>query len=252
MTNEGSDAGQSSSPESGTSGSEPASGGYEAPSIENAGSGDRGPADEAPPAYASSSYDAPYQPPQPPPAGAEQPPQYDAGSGYPPPPPYDPSAYPPPPPYDPSSGYPPPPGGYGPGVGQQGYGHQGYGQPGYGPQGFGQPGYGQPGYGQPGYGQPGFGHQAHGQPGYGYGVPGYPGYGPPARKTNVLAITSLVMAIISLCGIGSIAGIVLGVVALNQIKASGEGGRGLAIAGIAVGAGTLLLSMLALVSSASW
>ncbi|OFJ53852.1 DUF4190 domain-containing protein [Mycolicibacterium grossiae] len=244
MTNEGSDAGQSSSPESGTSGSEPASGGYEAPSIENAGSGDRGEADEAPPAYASSSYpsssypspsyDPPYQPPQPPQAEAGQPPQYDAGTGYPPPPPYD-----------PSSGYPPPPAGYLPGVGQQGYGQQGFGQPGYGHQ-----GYGQPGYGQPGYGQPGFTNQGYGPPVY--GVPGYPGYGPPARKTNVLAITSLVVSIISLCGIGSIAGIVLGVVALNQIKVSGEGGRGLAIAGIAVGAGTLLLSMLLLVSSASW
>ena len=240
MTNEGSDAGQSSSPESGTSGSEPASGGYEAPSIENAGSGDRGQADEAPPAYASSSYpsssyDAPYQPPQPPQAEAGQPPQYDAGSGYPPPPPYDPSTYPPPPPYDPSSGYPPPPAGYGHGVGQPSYGQQGFGQPGYGHQ---------------GYGQPGFNNQAYGPPVY--VVPGYPGYGPPARKTNVLAITSLVVSIISLCGIGSIAGIVLGVVALNQIKVSGEGGRGLAIAGIAVGAGTLLLSMLLLVSSASW
>jgi hypothetical protein len=50
--------------------------------------------------------------------------------------------------------------------------------------------------------------------------------------------------------VGSIAGIVLGVVALNQIKVSGESGRGLAIAGIAVGAVTLLFSMLASVISA--
>ncbi|WP_326549139.1 DUF4190 domain-containing protein [Mycolicibacterium sp. ND9-15] len=47
---------------------------------------------------------------------------------------------------------------------------------------------------------------------------------------------------VSLCGIGSLAGIVLGIVALNQINDRNEGGRGLAIAGIAVGAVTLVLS----------
>ena len=47
-----------------------------------------------------------------------------------------------------------------------------------------------------------------------------------------------------LCGIGSIIGIVLGVVALNQIKQTHEGGRGLAIAGIAVGAVTLLINLI--------
>jgi Na+/melibiose symporter-like transporter len=46
-----------------------------------------------------------------------------------------------------------------------------------------------------------------------------------------------------LCGIGSIIGIVLGVVSLNQIKQTQEAGHGLAIAGIAVGAFTLLLSL---------
>ena len=59
-------------------------------------------------------------------------------------------------------------------------------------------------------------------------------------ETNSLAIASLVASGIGIlpfiCGLGSIIGIVLGVVALNQIKTSGEGGRGLAIAGIAVGA----------------
>ena len=47
-----------------------------------------------------------------------------------------------------------------------------------------------------------------------------------------------------LCGIGSIIGIVLGVVALNQIKQTREGGHGLAIAGIAVGAVTLLINLI--------
>ena len=45
-----------------------------------------------------------------------------------------------------------------------------------------------------------------------------------------------------------VVGIVLGVVALNQIKTSGEGGRGLAIAGIAVGAVTFLISIVFAIS----
>ena len=48
------------------------------------------------------------------------------------------------------------------------------------------------------------------------------------------------------CGLGSIAGIVCGVLARNQIKASNglEKGDGLALAGIIVGAVTLVLSIL--------
>ncbi|WP_156434485.1 DUF4190 domain-containing protein, partial [Mycobacterium sp. IS-1590] len=88
--------------------------------------------------------------------------------------------------------------------------------------------YGAPGYGAPGYGPPGF----------------TDGYGLPQDKTNGLAIGSLVASAVGvLCGVGSLIGIVLGVVALNQIKTRGEGGRGLAIAGIAVGAATLLLNI---------
>lgn len=83
-------------------------------------------------------------------------------------------------------------------------------------------------------------------PGGGYPLPpqggGYPpppgGFGGGApTKTNTLAIASLVCAVLGLlCGVGSILGIVLGVVALNQIKQTGENGRGLAQAGIVVGA----------------
>ena len=63
-----------------------------------------------------------------------------------------------------------------------------------------------------------------------------------------MAIASLVASLIGFIpfcffGIGSIIGIVLGVVALNQIKSTHEGGRGLAIAGIVVGAVSLLLSI---------
>ncbi len=67
---------------------------------------------------------------------------------------------------------------------------------------------------------------------------------PPANPTNSLAIGSLVASILSLvlfvmCGIGlllSFVGIGLGVTALNQIKQSGQAGRGPAIAGICTGA----------------
>ena len=58
-----------------------------------------------------------------------------------------------------------------------------------------------------------------------------------------MAIGSLVASIVGVCcGIGSIVGIVLGFVAMNQIKQSGENGNGLAIAGIAVGVITLLIN----------
>ena len=51
-----------------------------------------------------------------------------------------------------------------------------------------------------------------------------------------MAIASLVASVVGLlCGIGSIVGIVLGVLALSQIKQSPQGGYGLAVAGIVVG-----------------
>ena len=102
-----------------------------------------------------------------------------------------------------------------------------------------------PSYPPPPYGAPAPGYAP---PPTGYPAPGYAGaYGVPAQKTNSLAIASLVASLIGIlpfiCGLGSIIGIVLGVVALNQIKTSGESGRGLAIAGIAVGAVTFLISV---------
>ncbi|MCW2553761.1 MAG: hypothetical protein JWR13_2280 [Mycobacterium sp.] len=66
-------------------------------------------------------------------------------------------------------------------------------------------------------------------------------------RTNRTAIASLVSSVVTLFGIGSIIGIGLGVYALNQIAVSGENGRGLAIAGIFLGALTLLLSMIGIV-----
>ena len=76
----------------------------------------------------------------------------------------------------------------------------------------------------------------------GYGYP--PGY-PPQTGTNKLAIGSIVASVIGLlCGIGSIVGIVLGAVAINQIKRSREDGYGLAVAGIVIGVASLVFSII--------
>lgn len=90
-----------------------------------------------------------------------------------------------------------------------------------------------------------------GAPGYGYPPPQQtPGYYFPAyqqpRRTNGLAIASLVCGI---CGflyvIPAILGIVFGAVAVRQIKRDGTEGRGMAIAGMAVG--TAWLALVALI-----
>jgi hypothetical protein len=67
--------------------------------------------------------------------------------------------------------------------------------------------------------------------------PGYPGtYGYPIqRPTNGFAIASLVLGIIWLYWIGSILALIFGYVALKQIRERGEGGNGLAVAGIVLG-----------------
>ena len=55
--------------------------------------------------------------------------------------------------------------------------------------------------------------------------------------TNGFAVASLVCSIATtmICGIGSILGIVFGHVARRQIKRTGEGGAGLALAGLIIG-----------------
>lgn len=55
-------------------------------------------------------------------------------------------------------------------------------------------------------------------------------YAPLAPKTNTLAIASLISAFFI-----SLLAVILGHIALNQIKNTGEGGRGLAIAGLVIG-----------------
>ena len=112
------------------------------------------------------------------------------------------------------------------------------------------------GYSAPGYPPPPPGYPAAG-PAYPppypppppeYGAPYLGGYGPPmapAGGTNPLASFSLVASCVGLlCGFGSIIGIVLGVIAMNQIKKTGQQGRGLAVAGVAVGAISLVISVI--------
>ena len=66
-------------------------------------------------------------------------------------------------------------------------------------------------------------------------------------QTNVLAIWSLVLSLLGFCcTLLPIAGIVCGIVALSQIKARREDGRGMAIAGIVIGVLMLMLSLLGL------
>jgi Domain of unknown function (DUF4190) len=101
--------------------------------------------------------------------------------------------------------------------------------------------------------------------GYG-GPPAYPGPYDPYQayqanpyQTNGLAVASLVTSIVGalaslMCLIGvpiTIVGIVLGVVALNQIKQNNQQGRGLAIAGIAIGSAALVLEFIGFVALTS-
>lgn len=70
-----------------------------------------------------------------------------------------------------------------------------------------------------------------------------PAYGAPAgAKTNTLAIVALVLGILVPLG-----GVIVGPIALGQIKRTGEGGRGLALAGIIIGAVLILLYIIIII-----
>ncbi|SFP66123.1 protein of unknown function [Geodermatophilus dictyosporus] len=99
------------------------------------------------------------------------------------------------------------------------------------------PAAGQPGW--PPYGPPAGGPWPgpHGLP-PGFPGPVYPwpyGYGHPPRRTNGLAVASMVLGIVWVYWIGSILALVLGYVARSQIRERGESGDGMAIAGIVLG-----------------
>lgn len=67
------------------------------------------------------------------------------------------------------------------------------------------------------------------QPAYGYGYPVAP-------PTNTLAVVSLVASLATfVLGITAIVGVITGHMALGQIKRTGEGGRGMALAGLIIG-----------------
>ncbi len=99
-------------------------------------------------------------------------------------------------------------------------------------------------------------HPAQNAFGAGYGQPydgGWPPNplddGPPQRPgTNTMAIASLVTSIVGFApfcgGVLSIVGIVLGAVALSQIKETPQDGYGLAVAGIVVGVATLIIGLI--------
>jgi hypothetical protein len=86
-----------------------------------------------------------------------------------------------------------------------------------------------------------------------YVQPYQPGY-PPAPKNNGLAVASFVCGLVSLaswltCLVGAVAsipGLVLGIIGLQRINASRgmERGRGLAIAGIATSAVSMVVTVL--------
>jgi hypothetical protein len=70
---------------------------------------------------------------------------------------------------------------------------------------------------------------------------------PPKQGTNGMAVASLVCSVLGLCcWVTAVAGIVLGHIALSQLNQpdNHESGRGLAIAGLAVGYGVVALGVL--------
>ena len=111
------------------------------------------------------------------------------------------------------------------------------------PYGYGQPSGPPPAYTPPmgpGYGQPSGPPPGSVPPvdsGYGY-PPGGPRYAyVPVRKTNGLAVASLVCSIVWLGGVGSLLAVIFGFIARSQIRRAHDDqqGSGLALAGIIIG-----------------
>lgn len=83
-----------------------------------------------------------------------------------------------------------------------------------------------------------------------YGAAAYGGYAAP-RKTNVLSIIALIASILGfiwmLPFIGSLAGAIMGHISMNQVKTSGEQGRGMALAAVIIGwVGVGIVALLAI------
>jgi uncharacterized membrane protein len=88
-------------------------------------------------------------------------------------------------------------------------------------------------YAQSGFAQPAEAQAPYTQPAPPPYAPQY-GYGP---RTNPLAIVSFVLSLVAIFVwfFASVAAVICGHIALNQIKRTGEGGRSLALAGVIIG-----------------
>ncbi len=91
-------------------------------------------------------------------------------------------------------------------------------------------------------------------PPYGQGG-GYPAAQP--KRNNGFAIASFVCSLVGIlcCAIPSVVGIILGFIALSQIKKTGQDGSGMALAGVIIGfvvlAGWTLLMIIGMVTDNS-
>lgn len=87
------------------------------------------------------------------------------------------------------------------------------------------------------YAQPGVAQAAYVQPAAPQDTPSYSPYYGYRVRTNPLAIVSFGLPLVAvfIWFFGSVAAVICGHIALNQIKRTGEGGRGLALAGVIVG-----------------
>ena len=103
-----------------------------------------------------------------------------------------------------------------------------------------------PGYGQQPPPPPGYGQQPYGQQPPGYGQPFGTSPYPQQSGTSALAIGALISAF--LC---SPLGILLGFMAKNQIKKTGQSGDGIATAAIVVGIVSILLGIVLFASGVS-
>jgi hypothetical protein len=203
---------------------------------------DDGSPDTGGPSSSSDAYASPADPYAPPPPGWRPPPPNPM-----PPPPtsgWQPGPQPPaqwapqPPPYAAPPGWQPPP-------------------PPYAAAGY--PGYPSPGTWQPagGGGTSGPGVSGGWQPtDAASGGPLPYGWTPPypqPRATNGFCIASFVLAIPPVClftaGLGSLLGVIFGIVGLRQAGREGSGGRGLAIAGIVMGAIGLVIGVAILIAA---
>lgn len=70
------------------------------------------------------------------------------------------------------------------------------------------------------------------------------GTAPQSTKTNLFAILALVGAFVF-----PLAGLILGIIALKQVKETGEQGRGLALAGVIISAVYMVVAVIIIIAS---